>query len=551
MTRTAQQHTTQVTETGVFPRIEPPLPRLTSIPALTIIYHPTLRRVGDRVLLSELATGREARIARHTPRFTPPHQPAGLSLGDPRVSRTPFSFRLEPDGGVVIDPGDSRTKLQVHGERLLRPARFSPAQLAAGVIIELADRIALLLHQYDHRDDPGDDELGLVGHSSAMLRVRDDIRRVAQLEVPVLVRGETGTGKELVAGAIHRASPRSEQALIGVNLAALPPPLATAELFGAMRGAFTGAARDREGYFRRAHRGTLFLDEIGETPIDIQTMLLRALETGEIYALGAQRPDNVDVRLVAATDADLDVMVAQGSFRAPLLHRLSGYEIYLPPLRTRRDDIGRLLVYFLGLELAELGQTERLDDDQPWLPMDLMARLVSYDWPGNVRQLRNAARQIVIGSQGQRQATLPDSLVRQLDRHDPITEEVPLRDESRPADGADPARPPPPPPPPVSTLPPRRRRRRKPSQISDSELLTSLHAHRWDIKATAATLGISRTSLYSLIQQSSKARTAGELAVDEIRACHRATRGDLDEMVDRLQVSKRALRRRIKELGLA
>src|SRR5262249_34932398 len=156
-----------------------------------------------------------------------------------------------------------------------------------------------------------------------------------------------GTGKELVARAIHESGRRRGAVCLSVNMGAIPPSLATSELFGAVRGAYTGAVRDHLGYFQRAHGGTLFLDEIGETPPEVQVMLLRVLEPGEVQRVGSPQTQKVDVRLIAATDADLERALHEGRFRAPLLHRLSGYEIYIPPLRERRDDFGRLLFHFL------------------------------------------------------------------------------------------------------------------------------------------------------------------------------------------------------------
>ncbi|HWN66199.1 MAG TPA: sigma 54-interacting transcriptional regulator [Haliangium sp.] len=550
MTQDVQQQTTQLTATNAATRVEASSSRRVPIPALTIIHHPTLRRIGDRALLGELVTGREAKISRHSPRFAPPHQPQGAPLGDDRISRSPFELRLLGDGSVSLEPGESRTKIVIDDRRVTAPQRFSPAELARGVMLELGDRVALLLHVYLPCDESETGDLGLVGHSAEIARVRESIRRVADLDVPVLIRGETGTGKELVASAIHEAGARRSRPLVSVNLASLPAALAAAELFGATRGAFTGASRTQEGYFRRAHGGTLFLDEIGEAPVDVQVMLLRAIETGEIYALGAQRAEQVDVRLISATDANLDTMVEHGVFRAPLLHRLAGYEIHLPPLRARRDDVGRLLIHFLGLELAEIGETDRLDRSEPgpWLSMSLMTRLVRYDWPGNVRQLRNAVRQLVIGNRGRSEAELPESLARLLDGatqpdlslhfHDTGPQAAP---ESAGPDGEPDERSTGP----VSSL------RRKPSEIPEAEIAEALRTHRWDIKATARELGISRTSLYGLIESSGLVRTAGELGVDEIRACHHAAGGDLDAMVERLCVSKKALRRRIRELGLA
>jgi DNA-binding NtrC family response regulator len=546
------QETTQDTQTNAAARVEAPSARRAPIPVLTIVYHPVLRRIGDRAFLGELVAGREVKSSRHAPRFTPPHQPQGIPLADSRISRVPFDLQPSGDGGITLVPGESRTKIVVDGLRIAGPRCFSLAHIERGVMLELGDRVALLLHLYSPCDESETGDLGLVGHSAEIARVRESIRRVAGVDVPVLIRGETGTGKELVASAIHDAGARRSRPLVSVNLAALPAALAAAELFGAVRGAFTGAARPQEGYFRRAHGGTLFLDEIGEAPVDLQVMLLRALETGEIYALGAQRAEQVDVRLLAATDANLDTMVEQGSFRAPLLHRLAGYEIHLPPLRARRDDIGRLLIHFLGLDLAEIGETDRLDraEPAPWLSLSLVTRLVRYDWPGNVRQLRNAVRQLVIGNRGRAEAELPESVARLLGGATPP--EPPSVRDTRPElhvpaqqahaafDGE----------PDTDIRDPVPAPRRRPSEIPKPELTDALRVHRWDIKATAAALGISRTSLYALIESSGLVRTAGGLGADEIRTCFHETDGDLDRMVERLCVSKTALRRRVKELGL-
>ena len=537
MTTDIHQSTTQLTIVGPAAHADVCGDHGTAIPTLTIVHHPLLRRIGERALLSELLAGRDAKISRTAPRFTPPRQLRSAALDDSHVSRAPFRLRLLDDGSITLDPDQSRTRIVIDGSHVGAPRRFSPAELEHGVIIELSDRIALLLHQYTPREESETGDLGLVGESVQIVRVREDIRRVAVLDVPVLIRGETGTGKELVASAIHEASARRDRPLVSVNLAALPAALAAAELFGATRGAYSGAARDQEGYFRRAHGGTLFLDEIGETSVDVQVMLLRALETGQIYALGAQRAEHVDVRVIAATDANLDAMVQHGQFRAPLLHRLAGYDIQVPPLRAWRDDIGRLLIHFLGLELAESGEAERLDrtGPAPWLSMQQMVRLVRYDWPGNVRQLRNAARQIVIANRNRAEVVFPASLMRQIEPSRPSARaDGPAATAGGQAGELDIASP-----------------RRQPAEISEQELVDALRTYRWNIRATAVALQIPRTSLYRLIESSTRVRTAGDLDAEEICACHRATHGDLDAMVERLCVSKKALRRRIKELGLA
>ncbi|WNZ66047.1 sigma-54 factor interaction domain-containing protein [Myxococcus sp. MxC21-1] len=208
-------------------------------------------------------------------------------------------------------------------------------------------------------------DLGIVGHGEGIHRVREDIIRVADLAVPVLIRGETGTGKELVARAIHASGPRRAGPFVSVNLGALAKELVAAELFGAQRGAYTGASRDREGYFRAAEGGTLFLDEVGEAPPEVQAALLRVLETGEIYPVGGHTPVPVDVRLVSATDAHLEARIQERTFKAPLLHRLAGFEILVPPLRERREDVGLLFLHFARQELEAMGEGGQLTSADP------------------------------------------------------------------------------------------------------------------------------------------------------------------------------------------
>jgi DNA-binding NtrC family response regulator len=333
-----------------------------------------------------------------------------------------------------------------------------------------------------------------------------------------------------------------------------------AELFGAERGAFTGAVQPQPGYFSAARGGTLFLDEIGEAPLALQATLLRALATGEIQRVGAQRTQRVEVRVIAATDADLEAKIRDGSFRAPLLHRLSSYEISLPPLRERRDDIGRLLVVFLREELARIGEGHHLADtagDRPWLPTSLVARLAELDWPGNVRQLQNVARQVVIGSRGQDRVRHSPALERLLaEATKASSKSAASKGDSKSA---------------ASTMSGQRGRRtvvaplapeaprrqtpvpagrRKPAETTEEELAASLRAHRWDLAATAAALRLSRASVYVLIQRSPRLRTAGSLSAAEITRCFDECGGDVDQMVGRLEVSEKALRRRLRELGL-
>ena len=501
-----------------------------AIPTLTILYHPRLERVGERAVLRELALGKPAWVARRKPEFSAPGEYASRPLDDRYLSRKPL--RLEADGGVVrLDPTASRTRVAVDGAELLGPRELAGDDLERGVVLELAGRVVLLLHLYAKPREPVRERFGMIGDSAGIARVRADVRRLAEFDVPVLLRGATGAGKELVARAIHDASRRSGRGFLAVNLGAVAPSLAAAELFGAVKGAFTGAVRSQDGYFRRADGGTLLLDEVGEAPAEVQVMLLRVLETGEIFPAGAQSPRRVDVRVIAATDADLEAAAEAGDFRQPLLHRLAGYEIWIPPLAERRDDVGWLLVHFLRRELAAIGREDLLEPgDAPWLGPEIVARLARYDWPGNVRQLRNVAQQLVINSHGRDRAELPAHLGRLL------TGEAPPIASVGSAKGA---------------AAPKRQRRRKPSEVSDDELVSALANNRWELQATADALGISRPSLYVLIEASPNVRTASDLTPEEIADCHRLTGGELEAMVDTLRVSARALKRRVKELGLS
>jgi transcriptional regulator with GAF, ATPase, and Fis domain len=231
---------------------------------------------------------------------------------------------------------------------------------------------------------------GIVGHSPLLSEVLQRVRRVAPTDMPVLITGETGTGKELLARAIHRRSRRAARHLVSVNLAAVPETLAAAELFGHERGAFTGADRLRLGRFEAADRGTLCLDEIGELRADLQVMLLRVLQEGEFERLGGGTTRRVDVRLIAATNRDLELEVQEGRFREDLFYRLSVFPIHLPPLRERPGDIPILAEYFLQRAAPRLGRPicgiERAS----------MRRLQQYQWPGNIRQLQNVIEQSAI-----------------------------------------------------------------------------------------------------------------------------------------------------------
>jgi DNA-binding NtrC family response regulator len=253
---------------------------------------------------------------------------------------------------------------------------------------QLRDEVARLKQDAGH-DSP------LVGESRAMQELRAGIDRLAAIPSAVLVLGESGTGKELVARQLHDRSPRAARPFVAVNGAALPETLAESELFGHEKGAFTGADRTRRGAFESAHRGTLFLDEVGELPAAAQAKLLRVLETGVISRVGSTAEISVDVRMVAATNRDLDAEVAAGRFREDLLFRLNVHVVMVPPLRERMSDVPLLADHFLTRIAARFGQRPRQLSDAA------VERLATYDWRrNNVRELRNVIERMVIASDG-------------------------------------------------------------------------------------------------------------------------------------------------------
>ncbi|MEM6796791.1 MAG: sigma-54 factor interaction domain-containing protein, partial [Acidobacteriota bacterium] len=310
-------------------------PAEVEIPTLTVLAHPDRLRVGQTAGLSELSLGQAMELSRLAPRFSHPGRGGLEPLAEACLSRKPLRLTSEgPD--LRLDRAGSATSVRVEGEVLEHSRCFRPADLERGVVLELGRRVVLLLHLQPALT-PALPRFGMVGDSGAMIRLREEIQLAAKVDLPVLLRGASGTGKELVARALHDASERRDGPWVTVNMAAIPPALAAAELFGARRGAFTGAHRDKPGYFAAADGGTLFLDEVGDTPAEIQPLLLRALESGEIQSVGEAGASRVDVRVVAATDSNLEAAVQSGSFRAPLLHRLAGWEISLPTLAERRS----------------------------------------------------------------------------------------------------------------------------------------------------------------------------------------------------------------------
>ncbi|MEZ8143646.1 MULTISPECIES: nitrogen regulation protein NR(I) [Enterovibrio] len=246
----------------------------------------------------------------------------------------------------------------------------------------------------------------IIGEAPSMQEVFRAIGRLSRSSISVLINGESGTGKELVAHALHRHSPRASKSFIALNMAAIPKDLIESELFGHEKGAFTGANSVRQGRFEQANGGTLFLDEIGDMPLDIQTRLLRVLADGQFYRVGGHQAIKVDVRIIAATHQHLERLVAEGSFREDLFHRLNVIRVHLPALRERRQDIGQLAKHFLKRA------SDELDIEVKTLHPTTLDLIAGLPWPGNVRQLENICRWLTVMGSGKE--ILPEDLPPEL-----------------------------------------------------------------------------------------------------------------------------------------
>ncbi|MEP6654274.1 MAG: sigma-54 dependent transcriptional regulator [Myxococcales bacterium] len=477
--------------------------------ALTIQWHFDLRRVGESATIGLNL----AEVSRKTAPFD--------GVADIVLSRGPFLSVHSRQGEFELRPGSTVTVVEVEGERLVQPRRLTPDQLRVGVMITLADAIVVCLHLVETPILRGP-AFGLVGNSDVMEGVRRQIDNVADLDVPVLIRGETGTGKELVARAVAAGSRRAQGPFVAVNMATIPPSTAADELFGHEKGAFTGASDARPGYFAEADGGTLFLDEIGTTPPDIQTMLLRVIEDGEVRPLGSRRPRKVNVRLLAATDADLESAAHEGRFAEPLLHRLSRYQVRLPALRERRMDVGPLFLHFLRKALETTGELARLaprdPTERPWLDARDFARIARSPFPGNVRRIMNITHQLAISSRGKPAAVFDDALEELLRASPPgslagASEQVALSVRAR-----------------------------------DEDVGAALLRNNYNMAATAASLGINRSTLYDWIRRNpGVTRPVDDLTDQEVVDAYHRYGGDTAAMAAALRVPPKRLKRRLTE----
>jgi two-component system nitrogen regulation response regulator GlnG len=490
-----------------------------------VAWHPDIDRVGEVVLLSAIDRGAVG-VTREEPAFGRPGRGRrGIETSYLSRDRPAFSVQGAGRGAVQILPGTAETRVKVDDQVLSQPRHLPREALERGVVIVVAQRIVLVLRLGAGASARGDD-LGLAGVSEAVEGLRQQIRQVAPLAKDVLVRGETGSGKELVARAVHEASPRASRPFHAINMGRLVPATAASELFGHERGAFTGATDRHPGAFGLAEGGSLFLDEIGETPPEIQTMLLRALEAREIHPVGARQPRKVDVRLVLATDADLEGQVGAGRFDGALLSRLGHYTIKVPPMRDRREDIGLLLTRFLTEDFAREGlETPTLGE---WLPGNIAAKAILAPWAaGNVRELKRFATDLFVRFRAVDRVTF-DATIEQA-----LAASLPA-----PAAAA----------PPPYLLPTARPR----SGRIDPDLVARVYDETGRSPGKAAkALGMSPKTVYRVLRENPGiGSVAADIPAHELLRVYSEVDGDLGKMAERFKTTARALRQRLSVDGL-
>lgn len=506
--------------------------------AVTVLWHPDSARIGEQYL--DGSGDGVIELGRFMPMFSRPGKDR-LPLGYGGISRQPLRIARTPDGGVEITPPDSRMIFELDGEEVRTVQHLGPERVAEGAVLGLGRAVLLCLHWATSlpRHNP---VAGLLGVGSAAIMMREQIRAAAQTNMPVLLLGETGSGKEVAARAIHAMGPRAGAPLVAVNMATLNESLAAVELFGAAKGAYTGAQGVRIGLFGEADGATLFLDEIGNTPSVVQPMLLRVLESGDYRPVGAQGDRRSSARLIAATDQDL----YGGSFNHALLRRLESYVIPMTPLRERREDIGVLIQHFL----AEGGATAEE------FPFALVSDCACYDWPGNVRQLAQVVRRALLSvrmgevpllSALTRSVATPQGSAARLASSIAVLGEEGGADAvaahgaapsaaGRAGNGA------------AAPAEAKRGRRAMPDQ---QEVLAAMDDNGWRILSAAQALGISRPTMYKLLDEHPQIRRPERIAEEELRTALAACDGAVDRCAAQLRTPAEALRRYLGALGIS
>lgn len=477
---------------------------------LTVVFHPDRERIGASLKLGALNASGVLHLDATMLGRNAPLLEDGSGLNEPHISRRAVTFRHHGRGLQILNASEnSYTQL---GPEKASSMSLSFKELERGVAIRFGHAVVCWLRLAPElaseiapeSGEPVDDSFsGFAGVSPQASHVRRLISIAATSDLPVLLRGESGVGKEVAAAAIHAASKRSEKQLVVLNMAALPETLAEAELFGSVRGAFTGAEK-RTGFFAEANHGTLFLDEIGDLPMSVQPKLLRALQTGEVQVVGG-KPHKVEVRIIAASDADLD---DREGFKNALLQRLAGITIDIPPLRERPEDLGILLATSGHIRpLLEISVSPR--DVAAWA--SFIYEALHQEWPGNVREFLLSAQRFALSLRYDTKNGLTKRhfiIHRSEDNHS------------------------------------------EPKVLTDAEIEAAHEQSEFEIAETARRLGLSRGALYRRVETIPGVRLSADCSDTEIEEALGAVGPNLSALSQTLRLSKASIASRLRLMGV-
>ncbi|MFM2417568.1 MAG: hypothetical protein RL385_2291 [Pseudomonadota bacterium] len=481
-----------------------------------ILAHPDVQRVGESALLFDAPSVGSVQLSRQEPVFFSRSGSVAGPLGSLRVSRRPVHLHKDGDGGIRIMAEDAGGYLLVDEAPLRDVLTLTPARLSSGVLLRLGKHVLLWLGWLATGPASGLFP-GLLGDSRAMTDLRDEISRVSDLGVSVLLRGESGVGKETVARAIHGAGPRASGPFVSLNAGSVVPATASLELWG-------DGSSSEGGTLGRANGGTLFLDELPSAHPDVQSLLARVLDGAGAPFVSSASP-SPSVRVIAASEDDSSTSNATARIRTVLLRRFE-YELTVPPLRARRGDIAELFTAFVRAEMEQLGELEQLtrasrgDDASAWIPASLVATMVLRDWPGNLRELRNAARRFAVFNRGRSRSSVPgDFLAGGNGDSEPPARGLPGRKVSV-------------------------------ADLTDDQISESLRRNSYVVDATAEDLGVSRSWLHTHLNESPAFRKAKDLTEQEIQSAMAEHGGDLTAAALGLQVSRRGLQLQMSRFGM-
>ena len=487
--------------------------RIDYVPTLVVALHPQLERVGEVAPLLELVNGERAYISRNRPDFSKDGS-AGKPLNNSFISRSPVIIQRDTDDIYRVRAHSTSTQVSIDGRALQREYLLSQSELAGGVIISLNQKIVLVLKLLPLQDKLTSKHNLLKGISPDIHALNDKLQHIAGMDIPVIIRGAAGAGKELAAMKLHQDSGRAEQPFMVINLAAIHDAVAEEELFGVKRDGQLIA-----GYFSQVGKGCLVLEDLEDASEKVIGLLFAAIKRGDFVAVNDTQTQPINCRIIMTSIYET-CPCSRESRLWQLTNLLAAYQVFLPSLAERIEDIGILFLYFVRQQWQKLYPESSFSLA---ISVETMVQVLSFNWPGNVRQLRNVARQVVIDSRNQDSLQLDPQLLSILKPQ----VETAHNGHYKKNNG----------------------KGRRPNTVGREELLNTLRQNQFELQATAQALAISRASVYQLIQRFDGINTAQDLTESELSSNYQKWQGDTEKMMWDLEVSQVGLRRRLKAMG--